>query len=104
MNRYALTAFLLLVAACSKKDATSQPAPAPSASAPTGAAADTPPAEPSPVPDPVRAASTSATPAEPNAPPPHDEHERAAATEVHKGNYKNQLEALEKEDLSGDRR
>jgi hypothetical protein len=45
------------------------------------------------------AAAISPTPVEPNAAPPHDQHAQAAAAAIHKGNYKAELEALEKEDL-----
>ncbi|HLK40518.1 MAG TPA: hypothetical protein VKU41_27385 [Polyangiaceae bacterium] len=89
---------------CSKK----QEAPATTASEPASAAPSAsasvvaPPAsaeaENAP-PDPVKASSTSEQPVEPNAPPAHDEHSRAAAAEIHKGNYKSELERLEKEDL-----
>ena len=113
MNRSIVLVACAVVAliGCDKKDASSQGA-APSASASAAAAsaaasAAAPPepvAEPSPVPDPVKVAAASTAPAEPNAPPPHDEHVQAAANEIHKGNYKSELEALEKEDLAADRK
>jgi hypothetical protein len=104
MKPYALASLLMLALGCNKKEE-APPAPAASASAAAASAAPaSPPAEPSPVPDPVKVASTAAAPVEPNAPPAHDEHERAAAAEIHKGNYKSELEALEKEDLSADRK
>ncbi len=99
---------LVAPAGCNKKEEAPAP-PSASAGAQTSAApaplppGDTP-AEKSSVPDPVKVAATAATPVEPNAPPPHQEHVQAAATEIHKGNYKSELEALEKEDLSADRK
>ncbi len=99
------------LAGCDKKDASSQgagaSANASAAAAPAAASAAAPPesaAEPSPVPDPVKVAATATAPAEPNAPPPHDEHVQAATNEIHKDNYKSELEALEKEDLAADRK
>jgi hypothetical protein len=110
MTRYALIASLVVALACSKKEEAS-PASAASASAAASIASAAPsvapseaPAEPSPVPDPIKVAGTAATPTEPNAPPAHEGHEQSAATEIHKGNYKSELEALEKEDLSADRK
>jgi len=112
MSRSILVVCLALATllGCDKKDAGSQ-APAASAAAaaaPGSAGASAPaaevPAEPSPVPDPVKVAATATAPAEPNAPPPHDEHVQAAQNEIHKDNYKSELESLEKEDLSADRR
>jgi hypothetical protein len=106
VKTYAPILLSLLAVGCKAKDEAPQPTPAASASA----AAAAPPAEtaataePGSMLDTVKAASTAAAPTEPNAPPPHDAHERAAATEIHKGNYKSQLESLEKEDLSGDRK
>jgi hypothetical protein len=97
-----------LGSACSKtQDASTAQATPPSASVAAVAtvAASTPPVAPAdPGTDSVKAASTSTVPAEPNAPPSHGEHERAAATEIHKGNYKSELDSLEKEDLSADRK
>ncbi len=109
MSRSLVVVSLALAAlvGCDKKDAASQP-PAASASAPAAAASTAPvaeaPAEPSPVPDPIKVAATATAPAEPNAPPPHDEHVQAAAAQIHKGNYKAELDTLEKEDLSADRK
>jgi hypothetical protein len=110
-----LVAFALgALLGCDKKDASSQgAASSASASGASGAAAPAAPsaavspepaAEPSPVPDPVKVAATATAPAEPNAPPPHDEHVQAATNEIHKDNYKSELEALEKEDLTADRK
>lgn len=112
MTRYiavAACSALVLVAllGCDKKDASSQPASSASASAaaaPTAAPPEPAAADPSPAPDPVKVAATATAPAEPNAPPPHDDHVQAANTEIHKDNYKSALEALEKEDLSVDRK
>jgi hypothetical protein len=109
---FVLVAFALgALVGCDKKDASSQGAAAsagaPSAAPPAASSAAAPAepvAEPSPVPDPVKVAATATAPAEPNAPPPHDEHVQAAANEIHKGNYKSELEALEKEDLAADRK
>lgn len=105
---FALVTLPVALVGCDKKDASSQSASSASASA-SAAAAPTaappePAAEPSPVPDPVKVAATATAPAEPNAPPPHDEHVQAANSEIHKDNYKSELEALEKEDLSVDRK
>jgi hypothetical protein len=60
-------------------------------------------AEPNSVDDFVQAAAVASTPVEPNAPPTHAEHERAAA-QIHKGNFKSELDTLEKEDLAADRK
>jgi cell division septation protein DedD len=90
-----------LAIGCSKKEDAPTPPPAPvaSASASSAPSAAPTPADPTPSPDPAKVAAAAPTPAEPNAPPPHDEHTQAAAAEIHKGNYKAELEALEKEDL-----
>lgn len=36
---------------------------------------------------------------DPNAPPSHDDHDKAATTSIQKQNYKSELDKLEKEDL-----
>jgi hypothetical protein len=95
---------------CSKKEDT--------VAAPTSVAAQAPPetsavasaqpsaqaaAEPSTVDDFVQTAAVASAPVEPNAPPTHAEHEKAAA-QIHKGNFKSELDSLEKEDLAEDRK
>jgi len=37
---------------------------------------------------------------DPNAPPSHDEHDKAATAAIQKNNYKSELDKLEKEDLN----
>jgi hypothetical protein len=97
-----------LGSACGKNQDASNtqatPSSAPAAPVASVAASAPPVAPADPRSDSVKAASTSTVPAEPNAPPAHDEHERAAAAEIHKGNYKSELDSLEKEDLSADRK
>jgi hypothetical protein len=41
---------------------------------------------------------------DPNAPPTHGEQDKAAVTQVQKGNYRAAMGKLEKEDLSADRK
>ena len=100
---------MLLVGCSKKEDTVSAPAntAAPATSETSAAASAQPssaaPTEPSPVDDLAQAAAAGSAPLEPNAPPTHAEHERAAA-QIHKGNFKSELDSLEKEDLAEDRK
>ena len=113
MSRYVFLALLLLVLpGCPKKDdkAAADAAPAASTSAapqPT----DTATAAASAAPATPQAAALAAAPpnvpgisTDPNAPPSHEDHDKTATLQVHKGNYKSEMDKLEKEDLSADKK
>lgn len=113
MNRITLILTLASCCAgltgCPNKDKTDG-APAASASAApstTPAAAATPPAADT-AQDPAAAAANAPPaapdlPADPNAAPAHDDHDKQASAQIHKGNYKGELDKLEKEDLNADK-
>jgi hypothetical protein len=111
MKRFALFALALLASCSKKQEEFSAPAASSMATASAMASAAPnaiPPEEATPF-DPSWApgagpAASATTPTDPNTPPSHAEHEQAAAAEIHKGNYKKELEQLEKEDLSADRK
>lgn len=102
-------AFAVLLAGCPKKeeaaapDASATAASASPSSSAASAAADTsttsaetaeaPIAPPKGAPEVVD---------DPNAPPSHDEHDKAATTAIQKANYKSALDKLEKEDLESE--
>lgn len=110
MKRLPFLTLAIVLLGCSKKEDSSNTLAASASAAASVAASAAPSAQdstqPSGVSEPSWAARSGAatTPTDPNTPPSHAEHEQAAAVEIHKGNYKNELEKLEKEDLSGDRK
>jgi hypothetical protein len=108
MKWLAPVALALLFFGCSKKeDASAVPVGSATAAVAAAATASSPAetkVEPNAAPDPAKAAASAVAPTEPNAPPPHAAHDQAAAAEIHKGNYKKELDSLEKEDLSADRK
>jgi hypothetical protein len=77
-------------AAPSTAPATAAAPPADTAQDPAAVAANTPPASPD-------------LPSDPNAAPSHDDHDKQAAAQIHTGNYKGELDKLEKEDLNADK-
>ena len=106
LRSFALLGMLALLAGCPKKDDSAGHDAAPTAatattssSTPTAAASDT---------TAPTAAQAMATPPsgapevvdDPNAPPNHDEHDKAATAAIQKNNYKSELDKLEKEDLN----
>jgi hypothetical protein len=94
---------------CPKKDG-GQANPAGSSSASALPASGSPTASAAPATDPASDPTAAANvpppapdmPSDPNAPPVHDDHDKQAAAQIHKANYKAELDKLEKEDLSAD--
>ncbi|HEX7603395.1 MAG TPA: hypothetical protein VF316_17370 [Polyangiaceae bacterium] len=99
-----------LLAGCPKKTEATPDAGKPTAAttaessasaSPTAAASDT--AAPSATPAQAAALPPSGAPEvvdDPNAPPSHDDHDKAATAAIQKNNYKAELDKLEKEDLN----
>jgi hypothetical protein len=111
MTRSAIVLLALLAAGCPKKEEEAKPpadaAPAVTASASAGPTDTAAPGTATPG---SHAALPSAPPnvpgisTDPNAPPTNDDHDKAATAQVQKGNYKAELDKLEKEDLSADKK
>lgn len=114
LSRTIVALFALALAGCPKKEDDAAK-PAGSASAATTAAASasaatsasTTAATAAPTTEPATAANEEEGPEEaehvvpePNGPGKHDDHDKAAATAIHKANYKTELDKLEKEDLA----
>ena len=113
MNRFAVVAIALLVSGCSKKDDASN-APLAAAAASTdsvavalsdaGALDGAPTQTAIEIPEALWASGANTSPGfvppDPYAVPTHVEYDQEATLEIHKGNYKAELEKLEKEDVT----
>ena len=112
MNRFILLAFALALAGCPKKAdkeaADASPAAstsaAPQASDTATAAASASAAAPQTAALPNAPPNLPGVSTDPNAPPSHEDHDKTATAQVHKGNYKSEMDKLEKEDLSADKK
>jgi len=113
MRRYLLVLFALLATGCPKKEENKAAADA----APAVSVAVAPPPTDTATASATAAAATAAGGAlpgappnvpgissDPNAPPTHEDHDKAATAQVQKHNYKSELDKLEKEDLSADKK